>query len=195
VLYVDPSCPFAWITSRWLSEVQAQIPIELSIRLMSISVLNEDRDLEPWYRDFNDRAWGPARLLAAAAETHGEQVIGDLYRALGRRIHVQRQDFAAEVAVAALAEAGLLTSLAGAAGSTAYDGYLRRSHLEAVESLGDEAGTPMIHLDGKPLFGPVLTQIPRGEQAVAVFDAVRTLSGCSAWADLRRPREPQLVLS
>ena len=195
VLYVDPSCPFAWIASRWLLEVEARVPLRLDFRLVSLSVLNEGRELEPWYRAFNDRAWGPARVAAAAAATHGEGVLRDLYTALGRRIHVDGVKDIAVAGPAALREVGLPVALARAATSTEYDGYLRRSHADGVGPVGEELGTPILHMDGRAVFGPVLTGIPRGAEAVEVFAAVRTLNACAAWSELKRGRAAQLSVA
>lgn len=188
VCYFDPSCPFAWLTSRWLLEVERLQPIDLRFRIMSLSVLNEHRELEPWYREFNDRAWGPARVCAAAEARHGNAVLRDLYTALGSRIHVARdKDFDAVVAEA-LDELGLPASLAEAAHTDDIDVTLRAGHQEGQEAVGEEAGTPVITVDGAGFFGPVLTSIPKGEEAIRLFQATRTLAGMGAFAELKRGR-------
>ncbi|SDK78542.1 hypothetical protein SAMN05216298_1346 [Glycomyces sambucus] len=186
--YFDPACPFAWITSRWLLEVERATPIDLRFKLMSLSVLNEGRDLEPWYREFNDRAWGPARVCAAAAAAHGPGVLRDLYTALGTRIHTGRdKDFPAVIA-AALAETGLPAALADAAHTDAHDGLLRAAHAESQAAAGEESGTPVTAIDGAAFFGPVLSAIPKGPEAAELFAALRTLAGQRAFAELKRGR-------
>lgn len=190
--YVDPSCPFAWITSRWLLEVARLRPITLRFEVMSLAVLNEHRDLEPWYREFNDRAWGPARVCAAAAAHHGPAALARLYPALGRRIHDHGdKDFDA-VIPAALAEAGLPADLADVADRSDVDHQMRASTARAQQLVGEDLGTPTIVVDDMAFFGPVLTSVPRGDEALRVFDGARLLAGCRAFSELKRVRADDL---
>ncbi|UKA48051.1 DsbA family protein [Arthrobacter sp. FW305-123] len=186
--WFDPVCPFAWITSRWIGEVEQVRGIETEWHVMSLSVLNEGRDLPEDYRAMMDDSWGPVRVIIAAQEIHGSSYVKPLYDAMGEQIHHEGNKDRASVIRKALAETGLPAELARFADSEEFDAQLRASHESGISLVGQDVGTPVVAVNGTAFFGPVLTRIPRGEEAGKIWDATVTLAGYPHFFELKRSR-------
>ncbi|MET3718616.1 MULTISPECIES: disulfide bond formation protein DsbA [unclassified Arthrobacter] len=186
--WFDPLCPFAWITSRWIGEVEEVRSIKTVWHVMSLAVLNEGRDLDAGYRELMDKAWGPVRVIIAAKEQHGDQVVKPLYDAMGTLIHLGGEKDFGIVISKALAECGLPATLADAATTDAFDTQLKASHEEGISLVGQDVGTPVVAFNGTAFFGPVLTRIPRGEQAGQLWDATVTLASYPHFFEIKRSR-------
>jgi hypothetical protein len=187
--WFDPLCPWAWITSRWMVEVEKVRPVQTVWHVMSLAQLNSGRDdLPEEYRERMKAAWGPVRVCAAAAQLQGDAVLGPLYTALGTRFHNQKLPRDRETMVEALIEVGLPGSLVDAAESTEYDDLVKSSHQAGIDQVGIEVGTPIINVGGNAIFGPVVTPIPRGEAAGRLWDGVVLVTGTDGFFELKRSR-------
>lgn len=188
-MWFDPTCPWAWMTSRWLMEVEKVRPVDVTWSVMSLAVLNEGRDLPDDYRDLMDRAWGPVRVITAARQQHGDEVVKKLYDAMGTRIHPGGNKDFSQVIEESLAEVGLPAELARYATTDEVDDALRASHQRAIDLVGDDVGTPVVSVQGVSFFGPVVTPAPKGEVAGRLWDGAVLVAGVPGFYELKRSRD------
>lgn len=193
--WFDPLCPWAWMTSRWMLEVEKVRPVEVRWHVMSLAVLNEDRldELPEEYRRAMEDAWGPVRVVIAAQQKYGDEIVGPLYTALGTRIHNEGRGITPEVVREALDAVGLPAELADYAESDAYDAELRASHGEGISKVGQDVGTPVIAVpgaDGEQIafFGPVVTPAPKGEEAARLWDGTLMVASIPGFYEIKRTR-------
>ncbi|MFF1506026.1 DsbA family protein [Streptomyces sp. NPDC058326] len=194
--FFDPLCPWAWMTSRWMLEVEKVRPVDVSWKVMSLAVLNENRldELPAEYREMLEtQAWGPVRVVVAAQQLHGDEVVGKLYTALGTRFHNDGEGPTREAIVAALTDVGLPGELADYADKDTYDTELRASHKEGIDKVGQDVGTPVIAVPGPEgdevaFFGPVVTPTPRGEAAARLWDGTLLVASTPGFYEIKRTR-------
>ena len=186
--WFDPVCPWAWLTSRWLLEVTKVRPVDVRWHVMSLSYLNAGRDLPEDYQRLMDRAWGPVRVVVAAEHKYGNDVVLPLYTALGERLHPGQRPVERQTIEEALAAAGLAVELADAMEDTGYDEALRASHHAGMDVVGTDVGTPVIHVGGSAIFGPVVSPVPRGEAAGRLWDGVVLVTSTDGFFELKRSR-------
>ncbi len=186
--WFDPVCPWAWMTSRWMTEVAEHRDVDLRWHVMSLAVLNEGRDLPEEYRRLMDDAWAAVRVLVAAARDHGDAVLAPLYTAMGTRRHPGGRTDTDAIIAEALDEVGLPPELAAVGASDAVDDLLRASHAQAIELVGDDVGTPVVAVDGVGYFGPVVTPAPTGQAALDLFDGLVAMTRVPGFYELKRSR-------
>lgn len=196
--WFDPLCPWAWMTSRWMLEVEKVRPVEVRWHVMSLAVLNEDKlDTLPEEYAENMRpggkAWGPVRVVIAAQQLHGDEAVGRLYTALGTRFHNEGLGVTRESIAAALDDAGLPAELIEYADKDTYDKELRASHKAGIDLVGQEVGTPVIAVPGSDgeqiaFFGPVVTPAPKGEDAAKLWDGTLMVASIPGFYEIKRTR-------
>ena len=199
--WFDPLCPFAWITSRWILEVEKVRDVDVAWRVMSLAYLNQDKDISDGYRAMLEPAWGPVRVLMAAQHKHGEDILLPMYDAFGQRIHLEgrtlheQTDRGRAIVEEVLAEVGIEPELVEAMDDSSLDDAVARSHREGMDQVGDDVGTPTIAVNGTAFFGPVLSKIPRGEDAGRLWDGCVAVASFPYFYELKRSRTGALDFS
>lgn len=186
--WFDPLCPWAWMTSRWMGEVEQVRPVDVTWHPFSLAVLNEGRDLPEEYRALMDRGWGPARVVTAARELHGQEVVKPLYDAIGTAIHPGGTEDYDEAIKVGLEKAGLPADLARFAHTEDYDEQMRASTQKALDLVGDDVGTPVVAVEGTAFFGPVVTPAPKGEDAGRLWDGCVAVAATPGFFEIKRSR-------
>ena len=186
--WFDPSCPWAWMTSRWVDEVAPHRDLEVTWHVMSLFVLNEDQDTPEDYRAMLDRSLYYTRLVTTVRALHGQEYVKPLYDALGARIHLQQVTDTTRVMTEALAEVGLPAELIETAATGDYDAAMRQSHGEAIDRVGQDVGTPVVAVNGVAFFGPVVSPSPKGQAALTLWDGVVAAASVDGFFELKRTR-------
>ncbi|TQL54138.1 2-hydroxychromene-2-carboxylate isomerase [Subtercola boreus] len=199
--WFDPSCPWAWMTSRWVDEVATHRDLDITWRIMSLAILNENNDVSEAYKAFFPRALRYAQLVAAVKELKGQEFVKPLYDALGTRIHLgQRTDVDAVIAES-LEEAGLPAELADEAPDAAggapfrFETELRASHSSGIDLVGQDVGTPILSVDGIAFFGPVISPAPTGDVALKLWDGIVAAASYDGFFELKRSRTRDPIFS
>lgn len=186
--WFDPMCPWAWMASRWMLEVEKVRDVHTEFHVMSLSVLNEGRDLPEDYRAVMDAGWAPVRVALTVEREHGQEALRAFYTAIGTRYHPGDEPRTRETLEAALVDVGLPVSLAELGDTDAHDDELRASHHAGMDPVGNEVGTPVVHINGRALFGPVISPAPTGEEAGSLFDGVAKVTAYEGFFELKRSR-------
>jgi hypothetical protein len=186
--WFDPICPWAWMTSRWMLEVEKVRPVKTVFHVMSLSVLNDGRDISEDYRSMLAAGWAPVRVALAVEEQYGQEQLRAFYTAIGTRIHLEQQGFGRDTIEGALRDVGLPPELADAGDVGDNDEALRASHHAGMDPVGYDVGTPVIHVGKVAFFGPVMSPAPKGEEAGKVYDGVLALASYEGFFELKRTR-------
>lgn len=193
-LYLDPICPFSWVASRWLLGATHIIQMPVTLRQMNLAVLNEGKDLDAKQQRMMDRSRRVGRLSAAVAAEHGPHAFARLYDSIGARIHLHREEITPDLIREVLAESGFKASLAAALDDGGFDQAVREAHQASQDVLGGSAGSPIIAVDGRAFFGPVLTRIPTKDDGVRLLEAILIAAKIPEFAVLQRPYQGPPVL-
>jgi protein-disulfide isomerase-like protein with CxxC motif len=194
--WFDPLCPFAWITSRWILEVEKVRDVKVTWHIMSLAYLNQDKDIPDSYREYLQDGWQPVRVCQAVEEQHGQEKLAELYTALGTRFHVEGQKpYTRELILDALTSVGLPAELADAMDDSSYDEAITKSHHLGMDQVGNDVGTPTIAMNGSAFFGPVISKAPKGEEAGKLWDGFQLVTAYPYVYELKRARTHDLDFS
>ena len=186
--WFDPICPWAWMTSRWILEVEKVRDISVRWNLFSLAYLNRDKELPEDYKARLIRSWHATRVIAAAQKAKGADITLPLYTAISSRIHLKKMDVGVALFEEALAEVGLDTALAQAMNDESFNSAIIESHERGIALVGNDVGTPIISVGGAAFFGPVISPAPKGEEAGKLWDGVVGVAGYPGFFEIKRSR-------
>lgn len=191
-LWVDPACPFCWMTSRWLTRVAPLRGLEIELLPISLLVKNATTPGDPYHESLV-ASHGLLRIMEAVRAAGDADRLGDLYTEFGRRLHI-RGDATADAA-AALTAVGLDPALAAAAEDVELDAPIVAAMAEGLALVGDDVGTPIIAVEhpDRPgievgLFGPVITRLPDAAASLRLWDGFLAMVGTDGFFELKRTR-------
>lgn len=186
--WFDPLCPWAWMTSRWILEVEKVRDIKVKWNLFSLAYLNRDKDVPAEYKERLARSWHCTRVIAAAQKIKGSEITLPLYTAISTRIHLKKMEVGAELFTEALREVGLPESLSEAMSDESFDAAIIESHESGIKLVGNDVGTPIIAVGTAAFFGPVISPAPKGEEAGKLWDGVVGVASYPGFFEIKRSR-------
>ena len=186
--WFDPVCPWAWMTSRWILEVEKVRDISVKWNLFSLAHLNRDKELPEEYKSRLIRSWQSTRVIAAAQKEKGAGVTLPLYTAISSRIHLKKMEVVAPLFEEALSEVGLKPALAAVMNDESLNAVIIESHERGIALVGNDVGTPIISVGGAAFFGPVISPAPKGEEAGKLWDGVVGVASYPGFFEIKRSR-------
>lgn len=187
--WFDPACPWAWMTSRWIDEVDAlRENVEVEWHIMSLAILNENREMDDAHRASHQRSLRSCKVAAGVIAELGNDKVKAFYDEIGTRNHPEKRAKEEGVLEEAMAAAGIDESFLTRADAGEFDAQLRASHEDGIGRVGQDVGTPILAVDGVAFFGPVISPAPKGDMALQLFDGVVAAAGYDGFFELKRSR-------
>jgi 2-hydroxychromene-2-carboxylate isomerase len=186
--WFDPLCPWAWMTSRWILEVEKVRDIEVEWNLFNLAYLNRDKDVSAEYKEKLVKSWYCTRVIAAVQKEKGREITLPLYTAISSRIHLKKMEVGEELFKEALTEVGLDPALANAMNDETFDASIIESHEHGIKMVGNDVGTPIIAIGDIAFFGPVISPAPKGEAAGKLWDGVVGVASYPGFFEIKRSR-------
>ena len=186
--WFDPMCPWAFITSRWILEVEKVRDIEVSWNIFSLPHLNKDREMPEKYVAIFANSWSCARVIKAVENQYGKEKTLPLYTAISTRIHVLKETVSQDLLIDALKEIGADTKFAQEMSNSNWDKEIIESHERGIKLVGNDVGTPIIAINRIGFFGPVISPAPKGEEAGKLWDGVVLSASYPGFFEIKRSR-------
>ena len=186
--WFDPLCPWAWMTSRWILEVEKVRDIEVRWNLFNLAYLNRNKEVPEDYKAELINSWYCTRVIAGAQNLRGDSITLPLYTAISSRIHLKKMDITEQLFKDSLIEVGLSESLSAAMNDESLDVKIIESHERGIKLVGNDVGTPIIAIEGTAFFGPVISPAPKGEEAGKLWDGVVGVASYRGFFEIKRSR-------